>query len=163
MIYIILIFSFLFEAAITNILPNNSILTPLFLLTSLTLLYPYFKNKKLNFVITCAICGFLYDIAFTNSSFINTLSFSLCSGLVILGYNYINYNLYSSNLFNIIILIFYRIISYLLLCIVDLISFDEMLLLEGIYNSLIANIIYGIFIYMLIDVLSKIFGIKRVE
>ncbi|MBQ9072357.1 MAG: rod shape-determining protein MreD [Bacilli bacterium] len=163
MIYIILIFSFLFEAAITNIIPLNSLLTPLFLLTSLTLLYPYFKNKKLNYIIVCIICGLFYDITLTSSSFINTLSFPLCGGLVILGYNYINYNIFSSNFLNIVILIVYRIITYLLLCIIDFISFDEMLLLEGIYNSLIANVIYGIFIYLLIDVLSKIFNIKRVE
>ena len=163
MIYVILIFSFLFEATITNILPLNSLLTPLFLLTSLTLIYPYFKNKNLNYIIVCIICGLFYDITLTNSSFINTLSFPLYGGLIILGYNYINYNMISSNFLNVFVLIIYRIITYLLLCIVDFIKFDEVLLLEGIYNSLIANVIYGIFIYMLVDVISRMFGIKRIE
>ena len=163
MIYIFFIFSYLFESVITNILPNNSILTPLFLLTSLTIVYPYFKDKKLNYIIVCIICGLFYDITLTSSSFINTLSFGLCGGLIMLGYNYINYNIFSSNFLNVIVLIFYRIITYLLLCIIGFILFDEMLLLEGIYNSIIANIIYGIFIYIVIDLVSKIFGIKRVE
>jgi len=163
MIYFILIFSYLFETAFSNVVPINTIFTPLFLLTSLTILYPYFKNKKINFIIVCIICGLFYDITLTNSSFINTLSFSICGGLIILGYNYINYNIYSSNFFNMIVLIIYRIISYLLLCIVDFIKFNEMTLLEGIYNSLISNIAYGIFIYLLIDILAKMFSLKKVE
>lgn len=163
MIYGILIFSFLFESAFSNIITKGSILVPLFLLTSLTILYPYFKNKKMNFVITCVICGFIYDISLTSSPFINTLSFASASGLIILIYNYINYNIYSSNFVNIVILIFYRVISYILLCIVDFINFNEMSLLEGIYGSLIVNIIYGIIIFIIIDLIAKIFNIKRVE
>ena len=134
MIYIILIFSYLFESAFSNIVPKNSLLIPLFLLTSLTILYPYFKNKNINFVITCIICGFVYDISLTNSLFINTLSFGLVGVLTILIYNYINYNIYSSNILNIIVLIFYRTVSYILLCIIDIIKFNEMSLIEGIYS-----------------------------
>ena len=163
MIYIILIFSFLFEASFSNIIPKNSLLVPLFLLTSLTILYPYFKNKNINFTITCVICGFIYDISLTNSLFINTLSFGLVSGLTILSYNYINYNIYSSNILNIIVLIFYRIISYILLCIIDIIKFNEKSLIEGIYSSLIVNVKYGIIIFIIVDLLAKIFNIKRVE
>ena len=80
-----------------------------------------------------------------------------------LWYNFINYNVFSSNFFNIIVIIFYRIITYLLLCIIDYISFNEILLIEGIYNSIIINIIYGIFIYMLMDVLAKMFGLKKIS
>lgn len=163
MIYIILIFSFLFESAFSNIIPKNSILIPLFLLTSLTILYPYFKNNNINFVITSVICGFIYDISFTNSLFINTLSFASVSGLTILIYNYINYNICSSNILNMIILISYRIISYILLCIIDIIKFNEMSLIQGIYSSLIVNIIYGLIIFIIIDLLAKIFNIKRTE
>lgn len=163
MIYIIIIFSFLFESVFSNIVNTYSFLTPLFLLTSLAILYPYFKNKKINFVIICIICGLFYDIVFTDSPFINTISFGLCSGLIILIYNYVNYNIFSSNIINVINIIFYRIISYLLLCIIDVIHFDELILLEGIYKSLLVNVIYGIILFIIIDLLSKIFNIKRVE
>ena len=163
MIYLIIIFSFLFESLFSNVVNINTFLTPLFLLTSLSILFSYFKNKKTNFFIVSIICGFFYDIVFTNSLFINTISFGICSGLIILIYNYVSYNLISSNFINIIIIIFYRIISYFLLCIIDLIKFNESNLLEGIYNSLLVNIVYGIIIYLIMDVLSKIFNIKRVE
>ena len=163
MIYIVIIFSFLFESIFSNIVNSYSFLTPLFLLTSLSILYPYFKKNKFNFVIACIICGFFYDIAFTDSLFINTITFGLCSEIIILGYNYVNYNIYSSNFINIINIVFYRVLSYLFLCIVDFINFNESILLEGIYNSLLVNVIYGIILFIIIDLISKIFNIKRVE
>jgi len=163
MIYIILIFSFLFESAFTNIVNTYGFLTPLFLLTSLTILHPYFKNNKLNFVIVSIICGLFYDFSFTGTPFINTISIGICSGFIILLYNYMNYNIVNSNLINIVLISIYRIISYLILCIIDYIRFNEMSLLEGIYNSLLVNVIYGIIIFIIINLISKIFNIKRVE
>ena len=163
MIYIVIIFSFLFESVFSNIVNINSFLIPLFLLTSLSIIYPYFKNKNFNFVIVSIICGLFYDISFTNSPFINTISFGICSGLIILSYNYVSYSIYSSNFINIINIIIYRVISYLLLCIVDFVNFNESILLEGIYNSLLVNLIYGIILFIIVDLISKIFNIKRVE
>ena len=163
MIYIVIIFSFLFESVFSNIVNINSFLIPLFLLTSLSIIYPFFKNKNFNFVIVSIICGLFYDISFTNSPFINTISFSICSGLIILSYNYVSYSIYSSNFINIINIIIYRVISYLLLCIVDFVNFNESILLEGIYNSLLVNLIYGIILFIIVDLISKIFNIKRVE
>lgn len=163
MIYIILIFSFLFESVFSNIVNNYTFLTPLFLLTTFSIIYPYFKNKNLNFIIASIICGLFYDITFTNSPFINTISFGMCSGLIILIYNYVSYSIFSSNFINMINIVFYRIVSYLLLCVIDFIKFNESNLIEGIYNSLLVNIIYGIIVYLIIDVLAKLFNIKRVE
>ncbi|MBQ2947224.1 MAG: hypothetical protein IJE04_05240 [Bacilli bacterium] len=163
MIYIILIFSFLFEATFTNIVNVYSFLAPLFLLTSLTILYPYFKKDNFNFVILSIICGLFYDISFTGSPFINTISFGICSGFIILGYNYMNYNVVNSNFINVIVICIYRIISYLLLCIIDYVTFNETFLIEGICNSLLVNVIYGIIIFIIISLIAKIFNIKRVE
>lgn len=160
MIYLILIFSFLFESAFSNIIPKTSFLSSSFLLTSLVLLYPYFKNKNLNFILVSVFCGLFYDICFTNSLFINTLTFFLSGFLIILGFNYINYNIYSSNILNLIIILIYRFISYILLCIVDYISFNK-IIFSGIYNSILSNIIYGIIMYIIINLISKIFNTKK--
>ena len=160
MLYILLILSFLFESVITNIVYINTFLTPLFLLTSLTILYPYFKNKT-NFVIVCIICGLLYDMAFCDSIFINTISFGICSFFIIMCYNYFKYNIYSSNFINIVNIAFYRLESYILLIIIDYIKFNKYILFEGIYNSILINIIYGIIIYLIADLISKIFNIKK--
>ena len=160
MLYILIILSFLFEAAITNIIYINTFLTPLFLLTSLTILYPYFKNKT-NFVIACIICGLFYDMAFCDSIFINTICFGICSFFIIMCYNYFKYNIYSSNLINIVNIVVYRLESCLLLVIIDYIKFNKYILFESIYNSIVINIIYGIIIYLIADLISKIFNIKK--
>lgn len=163
MIYFIIVFSLFFESSFSNIIPFNSILTPLFLITSLVIMYPYFRNKNINFLISCLLCGIFYDVIFSNSSFVNTISFVVFGGIIILGYNYIKYNILSSNILNVVVIVLYRIISYLILCIIDYSNFNGFSLLEGIYNSIIINVIYGIIIYIIMDKISKIFKIKRIE
>lgn len=163
MIYSVLILSFLLEASLSTIVSTNSLFIPLFLLTSLTILFPYFKNKKENFFIVSLICGLFYDIAFYNTIFVNTISFAMFSGFIILCYNYINYNIFNSNFLNIFALIFYRIISYSILCIVDFIHFNQNILIKGICSSILANLIYGILIYIIVNKISSIFKIEKSE
>ena len=155
MVYIIIAFSLLLELIFSNIVPINSFLTPLFAFTSLVILYPYFKNKNLNYIITCALFGLIYDICFTDSIFINTICFSICGIISILCYNYFKYNIYSSNILNIFNLIIYRIMSYLLLIIVSYLKFNSLILFQGIYNSIVVNIIYGVLIYLMANLFLK--------
>ena len=154
MTVVILILSFLLEASIPNVINLSSLFIPLFVVTSLSILYPYFKNQK--FIV---VCGLIYDIAFTHSPFINTLSFSLISLFIMFCYNYINYNILSSNIINIVTIIVYQIINYFLLCIVDYVKFNEMSLLKCISSSLILNIVYGIIIYLILKGIKKILNI----
>ncbi len=148
MVYIIIIFSILFESAISNVVNLYSLFFPLFLITSLSILYPYFKGKTQKFIITCTICGFIYDLVFTHSLFVNTISFSLISLFIMLCYNYINYNIVSSGFINIITITIYQTIHYFLLCILDYLKFNEINLLKCILSSIILNLIYGIIIYL---------------
>ena len=163
MICLVLISSFLLEAIFTNLVSTNSFFIPLFTITSLVLIYPYLKKRKENYIIICLILGLFYDIAFADSVFVNTVSFGIMGGLIILYYNYVKYNIYTSNIINVIILISYRIISYIILLSINYISFNSKIFFSGIYNSLFINIIYGIILYMIIELLSKIFNKKRVE
>ena len=160
MIYICIIFSFLFESVITNIVNINSFLVPLFLITSFTILYPYFKNK-FNFILACILCGIIYDISFSDTIFINTISFGIIGLFIIMCYNYFRYSIYSSNIINILVILVYRVISYLLLVIIEYLNFDNSNLLKGIYSSILINLIYGIIIYLVSDLISKIFDLKR--
>lgn len=155
MIYIIIIFSLLLEASISNVVNLYSIFFPLFLITSLSILYPYFKKNNQKFIITSIICGFIYDIVFTHSLFINTLSFGLISLFIIICYNYINYNIISSGFINIITIIVYQTINYFLLCTIDYLKFNEISLLKCISSSIILNVVYGIIIYALLKLFFK--------
>lgn len=163
MISAVLIFSFLLEAIFTKLVSTNSILIPLFTLTSLVMLYPYFNKKNINYILVCLIVGLFYDIVFADSIFVNTVSFGLVGALTILCYNYIKYNIYSSNIVNIIMLITYRIISYVILLSINYIIFNNKVFFKGVYKSLLANMIYGIFLYLIIEIIAKKFNKKRVE
>lgn len=162
MIWLIIIFSFLFEASFTNIVGSNSLFIPLFTLTSLTFVYPYLKKKKTNYIIIYFIVGLFYDIVFSNSIFVNTISFVIIGVLVMLCYNYVKYNIYTSNIINIIMLITYRIFSYIILLSINYIKFNKNIFYKGIYSSILINIVYGIFIYISINLLAKILN-KRVD
>ena len=52
---------------------------------------------------------------------------------------------------NIIIIISFKFIAYLLLFIFGFINFNYNILIKGIYSSLILNIIYGLFLYFICD------------
>jgi len=160
MICIILILSFLLEATFTNLVPIDSFLIPLFTITSLVIVYPYFKKKNINYILVCLIIGFFYDITFSDSLFVNTISFAIIGGLINLCYNYVKYNIYTSSIINIIILISYRIITYIMLLSINYITFNKYIFLKGISNSLLLNIIYGIVLYITIELLAKIFNKK---
>lgn len=163
MVCFILIFSFLLESAFTNIVNINSFVIPLFTITSLVIIYPYFRNKNINYIIVSLILGLFYDISFADSIFVNTICFGILSSMIIICYNYVKYNIYTSSIINIIILISYRIISYVILLSVNYIPFNNEILFRGIYNSLSINIIYAIVLYIIVDLLSKLFNKKRVE
>ena len=62
MICTVLIVSFVLESIFTNIVSTDSILIPLFTITSFILIYPYFRKKNTNYIIVCLIIGLLYDI-----------------------------------------------------------------------------------------------------
>ena len=162
MIPIVIVLSFFFEIMFSNIVTFSSLFIPLFLIVSLVLMYPYFKSK-LYFIIVCAICGLIYDLGFLNTAFINTLCFTATGLMIMLIHSYMNYNLVSTNIVNIIIIVFYRIISYLLLCLTAYTNFHITTLFRGIYSSLIINIIYGITVYLLLNLICKRFNIKKNE
>lgn len=159
----VLIISFLLEAIFTNLVNTNSFLIPLFTLTSLVMIYPYFNKKNINYILVCLIVGLFYDIVFADSIFVNTVSFGIVGALTMLCYNYVKCNIYSSSIVNLIMLITYRIISYVILLSINYITFNNKVFFRGIYKSLIANIIYGILLYLIIEIIAKKFNKKRVE
>ena len=160
----IIILSFILEGAVSNLVSLNSLFLPLFTITSLVYTYPYFnKNKKYHFIITCIILGIIYDIAYTNSLFINTFTFTLCSLIIIYIDNYIHDSIINSTIINIIMIVLFKTISYILLFVFGFIKFDYTILLKGIYSSLILNIIYGIILYFICTFISKKFNIKKYE
>lgn len=163
MIITSIIISFILEGVFTNLVDLNSLLLPLFTITSLTILYPYFNNNRNKFIVTCAMVGFFYDIIYTDSLFVNTFSFLIVGIAIIIIYNYISMNLVNINVLNIVIIIIFKIVSYMLLCIIGYLYFKSSVLIKGIYSSIIINVIYGIGLYLITDRIGKKMNLKKME
>ena len=162
MIPLVILLSFMLEILFSNIVSANSLFIPLFFIVSLIITYPYFKSK-ISFIIIFTICGLIYDLGFVNTVFINTICFTAVGFLTLFLHSYMNYNLVSTSIVTLLIIVFYRIINYLLLCLTAYTNFHFLSLFKGIYSSLIVNIIFGVIIYLLLETLSKKFNIKKNE
>ena len=161
MIYIIIFISLFFEAALSNIVSLNSLFLPLFSIVSLPLIWPYFKKNDLSFIAVCTLIGFIYDLVFTSMPYTNTIVFLILSVVIILNYRLFKYNIISSNILSVILIVLYRIIGYFILIIIGYLNFSFDFLLKSIYSSLIINLIYGIIIYIIIDLIANIFDKKK--
>lgn len=160
MIYIILVISFILEGVFTNLVSMNSMFLPLFSIISLSLIYPFIKNKDNLFLYLCLMLGLMYDVVYTNSLFINTISFPILGFVIIFIYNYINYNVLNIVFINFIVIILYRIISYILICIIAFRNFDIDYFIFSITHSIFSNIIYGVVLYLILKFIRKKFKLK---
>lgn len=159
MIIFIIIFSFLFQLSITNIINLNTYIIPLFILSSFSILYPYFKNK-FNFIIAITLIGFLYDISM-NMTFINTIIYSICGALIIFFNKLLKYNIYTSNFINIIIIIIYNLLLILIFNLINYTNFNFNILVKIILQSQILNLIFGIILYKIVNLLSNILDVHK--
>ena len=161
MIPITIIISFILDSIVSNFISLNTLFAPLFTLISLIIVYPYFNNNHKQFLITAFITGMAYDLIYTNTIIIHGLLF-LAIAFLIIKLN----TIFSNNYLNVVIMtiisiIIYRLISYGLLLITNNISFNWMVLLKSLYQSLIMNIIYILLAFMITDRISFALRIKK--
>ncbi len=115
-------------------------INPLF--TPLTLIFHY-KNKYLYTL----LAGFIYDIVYTDTLFLNTTIFILLLYLIEFIFKRITFNFLNVILISILVIILYRISIFLILITINYIKFDLFNLLYSILYSLI-NVIYVIILYL---------------
>lgn len=156
---IIIIISLILDGFLTNILPfmvgDLSFFTPLFTLTVISILYPYYRKKEKYFFIMVFITGIIYDLLYTNLLFFN--------GLLFIGISYIsklinkNYEMNYLRLIIYIILMItiYETVTALILVIFNLFPITISKVFYKITHSLIINIIYGELIYLILNKLPK--------
>lgn len=160
MIYIILIMSFYLEGILSKLITVN-FLIPLTTLISLILIYPYLNNKKNKYYIICFTIGLLYDITYTNTFLLNASIFLLLGYLITKINIIITNNSFNVILISFIIIMFYRLITYLILLFIDYLEFNINILFNSITYSLLFNFIYISFIYKIMDIISKKRGIYK--
>lgn len=155
---ILLIVSFILDSIVSSVISINSYLLPAFTLVSLAFIYPNYKKNNTCYIALALLSGLLYDICFSSSLYINTLSFLAVSALIILIYHYINNNIFSFTLVNVLVISLYRFISYIIYILVSYKSFNINSVFTSIIHTLTLNIIYGILLYFICNFIKKKFN-----
>lgn len=143
MIYLILLISFFLDGIVSFVFNNNILFNPLFSLMSLIIVFKYYKKREdLKYLITISMVGLLVDIVYTDTLFLNAGIYLVVGIVIIKYYKFFTYNLLNSIILGFIIICLYRLLSFLVLSNMGVISVDFYKLIESIYSSLFLNLIY---------------------
>lgn len=162
MIVAVLLISFILEGIVSNLVPTSSLFIPLFSIVSLLVTYPLFNENKIKYLIYSGTLGLLYDLVYTNTPFINTFTFVITALIITFICKFITLNKLNLVLIILFILLFNQTINYLLLCLFRYRIFNNATLLEGLYSSLILNVVYSYILYVVIEIINKKRKYKRI-
>ena len=148
-------FSALLDMIISNYINyqtlNSSVLTPLFSIVAIAIIYPFFCNNNSKYIKTITIFGLIYDLCLTDTLLLNMFIFFLIASIVV----YLNEYL-SSNSLNTIILVIICIIIY------NVHDYGIWYLINRIKNTIILNMLYGWLSYYILGFIADKFKIKRI-
>ncbi len=154
---IFILISFILDGVLSLLMNQDSIYIPLLSIMALIVVYPYIKDKQ-RIVIMGGIVGLLYDVVYTQTLFLNTILFCFLALVVLLFYKYIPINIVNSYILAILLILLFRILSYLALIFYYELSFNWKILFKSIYSSLITNLLY---LTIMPFILGKIEGKRR--
>ena len=156
---ILLLISFLLEGIISNFVPINGFLLPLFTLMALIIIYPLFDEHS-EYYKYAFITGLAYDLFYTYTIIFHAIIFCFIAFLI----TRLNLVL-SDNYFNILIIVaicilIYRFVTYGLLVLVSNMSFDFITLMLSVLKSLIINLIYSMILFFVVKKCQKKYKYK---
>ncbi len=144
---IIVILSFILEGNLSNYFSINTNFFNTCLVFSSLIIISNIIEKKEAFYLFAFFTGLFYDLFFIDRIGYSILTFLLGS-IIIKNINKIT-KIKFDIIKDIIIIISYRVISYIVLVLIGYLSFDTFKLLHSIYSSIILNIIYIIILTIL--------------
>lgn len=163
MIASILITSFLLECILSNFFsPVHAFCYPLFVTSALILIFPYFKNRN-KYLLVCAIYGLVYDIVASPIFFFHTFLFFLLAIVLLLLNEQWNNNIINNILFQIILLLIYETFFYVMIAMIDNISWNSILNFQLIGKSIVLNIFYIAGMYYATDKISQKYKIDKID
>ena len=110
---------------------------------SLIIVFKYYKRREdLKYLITVSMIGLLIDIVYTDTLFLNAGIYLIVGIVVIKYYKFFTYNLLNSIILGFIVISLYRLLNFLVLSNMGVISVDFYKLIESIHSSLFLNLIY---------------------
>ncbi len=153
---ILVLLSFFIDGIISNFLKEGSLFLPLLTIVSLIFIYPKRVTSLKRYIIYCGILGFLYDITYTQTLFLNVMLFILLGYLVTIWDKYFPTNLFNKGVCLLLCLLLYRFLPYTFLCMIGNHSFSWQQLWTSIYGSLILNYGYLILLALIFKVIDNI-------
>ncbi|MEG0026351.1 MAG: rod shape-determining protein MreD [Bacilli bacterium] len=156
------VISFILDGIVSNFISlSTNYFSPLFSLVALVLIYPFFNKNNNSYLKTCALIGLLYDFVYTDTLILN-LGLFFVSGLFIKFLSDIfTGNIINTTVWFVLVIIFYRVITYVILSMGGFVVFSPFILFKSIYSSIILNVLYGVIVYMLLDYLAYYYKIKK--
>ena len=156
---ILIIVSFLLEGIVSNFVPINGFLAPLFTLVALIIIYPLF-DEVLEYYKYAFVTGLAYDLFYTDTILFHAIIFCFMAFIItrlnlVLSDNYLNILI----IIGICILI-YRVVTYSLLVLVSSMGFDFVALIMSILKSLVINLIYSVLLFFVVKKCQKKYKYK---
>lgn len=156
---VIVAFSLFLDGLLTNYLPYSvghlSLFTPLTTLVSLILVYAFFRHKDKEYFILVFVTGIIYDLFYTNLMFLDAFIFLFIAFLFTRLYKNVGFNIFWIILDVILVVVMYEVLFALLIVMFNLVPMTFDRLLYKISHTLILNIIYGEFLYLIIKIVPK--------
>lgn len=146
---IIIVISFLLEGIVSNFVPINGFLAPLFTLVALIIIYPLFDEVS-EYYKYAFVTGLAYDLFYTDTILFHAIIFCFMAFIItrlnlVLSDNYLNILVIMG-----ICILIYRVVTYSLLVLVSTMAFDFMALIISALKSLIINLIYSALLFFVV-------------
>lgn len=159
MSYVVALLSLILDGILSFFLNNNLIFNSLFTLTSLIVIFRYYRRKgDIKYLICCGMLGLLYDILYTDTLFLNAGIYLIIGLLIVKYFKLFSYNLLNSLLLLLLIIFIYRLFTCIVLSNIEIIQGDFNKLLKSFYSSIILNIFYITLFFFKRKKYKKYFG-----
>ena len=156
---IIVIISFLLEGIVSNFVPINGFLAPLFTLVALIIIYPLFDETS-EYYKYVFVTGLAYDLFYTDTILFHAIIFCFMAFIItrlnlVLSDNYLNILIIMG-----VCILIYRVVTYGLLVLVSSMAFDFVALIMSVLKSLIINLIYSALLFFVVKKCQKKYKYK---
>lgn len=148
--YIFLLIPLLLDGFFSIIISSKSYFIPLLTVTTIFIIYPYYKKKEKSYFLTTMILGLLYDLLYTNLLFFNAILFLIISYVTKCINKNFTQSIIKTPIYIALIIIIYEVLTGIILFTYRVIPITPSKLLIKISHSLLLNIIYGEILYLII-------------
>lgn len=165
---LLVVISFLLDAACFSVLEQNTILCPLFSMLSLLIIYPMISKNPSKYLGICGIVGIFYDICYANTLFLHLFLFLGMGKVIIFLFQHLSVSILNTYWVGMVMISLYRLVHSMFFILLGFSKWNITLFIESIYSSIILNSIYLFLFYFLakkirIKLKNKKFELLKVE